>query len=129
MQAHYHRKSIYDVWNSHRKKQPVVALSTTEAEYVVLSAATQEAVWLSRPLSDIKVPSRHLYSSKKITNKLLLWRKIQFLTIEPSTLISSSIMYETPWKMELSICYIVQPEQMTADILTKLLAHQQFEIF
>ena len=41
-------------WSS--KKQPVVALSTTEAEYVALSAATQEAVWLSRLLSDIKAP-------------------------------------------------------------------------
>ena len=31
------------------KKQPVVALSTTEAEYMALSSATctQEAVWLS----------------------------------------------------------------------------------
>ena len=36
------------------KKQPVVALSTTEAEYVALSAATQEVVWLNRLLSDIK---------------------------------------------------------------------------
>ena len=41
-------------WSS--KKQLVVALSTTEAEYVALSAATQEAVWLSRLLSDIKAP-------------------------------------------------------------------------
>ena len=32
------------------KRQPVVALSITEAEYVALSAATQEAVWLNRLL-------------------------------------------------------------------------------
>ena len=30
------------------KRQPVVALSTIEAEYVALSAATQEVVWLNR---------------------------------------------------------------------------------
>ena len=30
------------------KKQPVVALSTAEAEYVSLSSATQDAVWLNR---------------------------------------------------------------------------------
>ena len=35
------------------KKQPVVALSTTEAEYVALSMATQEAVWLRRFLSGL----------------------------------------------------------------------------
>ena len=36
------------------KKQQIVTLSTAEAEYVALSAATQEAVWLRRLLSDIK---------------------------------------------------------------------------
>ena len=35
------------------KKQTVVALSTTEAEYIALSLATQEAVWLRNLLSDI----------------------------------------------------------------------------
>ena len=35
------------------KKQGIVALSTTEAEYVALSTATQEAVWLRRLLMDI----------------------------------------------------------------------------
>ena len=37
------------------KKQGVVALSTSEAEYVALSAATQEATWLRRLLSDLNV--------------------------------------------------------------------------
>lgn len=36
-------------WNS--KKQPTVALSTTEAEYMALTAAAQEAIWL-RNLND-----------------------------------------------------------------------------
>ena len=34
------------------KKQPVVALSTTEAEYIALSSATQDAVWLRRLMCD-----------------------------------------------------------------------------
>ena len=34
------------------KKQPIVTLSTAEAEYVALSTATQEAVWLQRLLKD-----------------------------------------------------------------------------
>ena len=33
------------------KKQAIVALSTSEAEYVALSFATQEAVWLRKLLS------------------------------------------------------------------------------
>ena len=35
------------------KKQATVALSTAEAEYVALSAATQEAIWLRRLLTDV----------------------------------------------------------------------------
>lgn len=36
------------------KKQPVVALSTTEAEYIALCSAAQEAVWLKRLLKNIR---------------------------------------------------------------------------
>ena len=36
------------------KKQTTVALSTSEAEYVSVSAATQEVVWLRRLLTDIQ---------------------------------------------------------------------------
>ena len=36
------------------KKQPVIALSTSEAEYVAICAAAQEAVWLRRFLPDLK---------------------------------------------------------------------------
>jgi len=35
------------------KKQPTVALSTSEAEYMALSSATQEAVWLRRLMADL----------------------------------------------------------------------------
>lgn len=38
-------------WKS--KKQAVVALSTSEAEYVALSSATQEAIWLGRMLTEL----------------------------------------------------------------------------
>ena len=36
------------------QKLSVVALSTTEAEYVALCGATQEAIWLRRLLSNIQ---------------------------------------------------------------------------
>ena len=38
------------------KRQATVALSTTEAEYVVHSTATQEAIWLRRLLTDVGEP-------------------------------------------------------------------------
>jgi len=37
------------------KKQCVVSLSSTEAEYIALSAATQEVVYVRRLLSDLGV--------------------------------------------------------------------------
>ena len=36
-----------------RRKQAVVALSTAEAEYIALSSATQEIIWLRRLLTDL----------------------------------------------------------------------------
>ena len=38
------------------KKQATVGLSTTEAEYVDLSTATQEVIWLRRLLTDVGEP-------------------------------------------------------------------------
>ena len=38
-------------WSS--RKQAVVALSTAEAEYIALSSATQEIIWLRRLLTDL----------------------------------------------------------------------------
>ena len=41
-------------WSS--KKQSVVALSTSEAEYIALCLATQEAVWIRTLLTELLVP-------------------------------------------------------------------------
>jgi len=38
-------------WNS--KKQPTIALSTTEVEYMAISQCTREALWLRQMLSDV----------------------------------------------------------------------------
>ena len=43
-------------WSS--KKQAVVALSTYEAKYIALSAATQEAAWLQKLLLDLRMRSQ-----------------------------------------------------------------------
>ena len=40
-------------WRS--KRQAIVALSSTEAEYIAMSFTTQEAIWLKRLLESLKV--------------------------------------------------------------------------
>ena len=40
------------------QKQTTAALSTAEAEYIVLGSATQEAIWLHQLLSDLKVDTK-----------------------------------------------------------------------
>ena len=43
-------------WRS--KKQPIVALSSTEAEYVALCSASQEAIWLRNLVKNIGFPCK-----------------------------------------------------------------------
>ncbi len=50
------------------KKQPVVALSTAEAEYIAVSVATQEAVWL-RSLLNRERRALEKWSFLKITKE------------------------------------------------------------
>lgn len=52
-------------WNC--KRQQTVALSTTEAEYMALSAATQEAIWLKQFISEIGMSSEmtNIYCDNK----------------------------------------------------------------
>ena len=44
-------------WNS--KKQSCIALSTSEAKYIALSANAQECVWLRQLLYDLGKPPMH----------------------------------------------------------------------
>lgn len=39
-------------------KQPIVTLSTAEAEYVASSTATQEAVWIRKLLADLHISQK-----------------------------------------------------------------------
>jgi hypothetical protein len=51
-------------WSS--KKQAVVALSSTESEYVGLSLAAKEAVWLRRLVGEIGISE--VYNGEPVTN-------------------------------------------------------------
>ena len=44
--------------HSTTKKQAVVALSTSEAEYVALSTAAEEALWFQKLFTDLQMPAK-----------------------------------------------------------------------
>ena len=111
------------------KKQPVVALSTTEAEYVALSAATQEAVWLSRLLTDIKAPPKAPILIKEDNQgTIAVARNPVFHNRTKHIDIKFHYVREALEDGIIDLTYC-PTEQMTADMLIKPLARRQFETF
>ena len=56
------------------KKQAVVALSTSEAEYVTLSLAAQEATWLQKLLADLQIPTKLIVTQEDNQGAIALAR-------------------------------------------------------
>ena len=109
------------------KKQPVVALSTTEAEYVALSAAIQEVVWLNRLLSDIKaMPQMPVVIKEDNQGTIAVARNP--ISHNRTKHIDIKFHYVREALEDGIIDLIYCPtEQMAADILTKPLTRQRFE--
>ena len=72
-------------WRS--KKQDTVALSTAEAEYVALSSATQECVWMRQLTSELGDPPEGPTTILEVIKRPLQWPGIHNFTGELSTLI------------------------------------------
>ena len=81
-------------WRS--KKQPCIALSTMEAEYVACSAAVQEAVWLRRFFQILRLSKmpRILLQYIVIAWQHLPMLKILSIMVEPNTLIYDITTFE-----------------------------------
>ena len=111
------------------KKQAVVALSTSEAEYVALSSATQEAVWLRKLLIlDLQVTSPE--------PTMLMEDNQGAISIAKNPVAHSrtkhiSICYhyirEAVQEGIVNLCYC-PTEQMIADLLTKPLPRECFKM-
>ncbi|KAL5515273.1 hypothetical protein EMCRGX_G000418 [Ephydatia muelleri] len=111
------------------KKQPVVALSTTEAEYVALGAATQEVVWLRRLLSDIKAsPKMPTIISEDNQGTIAIARNPVYHARTKHIDIKYHYVREALMDGVIDLVYC-PTQQMTADILTKPLSRDQFETF
>jgi len=57
------------------KRQPIVALSSTKAEYRSAAMAAQESTWLKQLMKDLHQPAEYQGFSV-IISLLFLWRKI-----------------------------------------------------
>ncbi|CAA9993736.1 unnamed protein product [Nesidiocoris tenuis] len=112
------------------KRQPTVALSTTEAEYMSLSAATQEALWL-RGISLELMPAScigptRIFVDNEGARKLALNGAYQARTKHID--VRHHFVRERIQKKEIELEYIPSAE-MVADSLTKPLDAEKFESY
>ena len=110
------------------KKQAIVTLSTSEAEYVAFSLAVQEAVWLRRLLKDIQDLQDEPITIMKdnqgaigIAENLVAHSKTKHIDIRYHY-IRETVIDRT---VNLSYC---PTKRMIGDMLTKPLPKQRFEI-
>ena len=112
-------------WKS--RKQSCVALSTAEAEYIALSQAAQEAIWLKQLNTDLKVESSEpttIYEDNQaaicLSKNPQGHGKSKHIDIKYHY-IRDQVHNRT---IELKYC---PTENMVADMLTKGLARERFE--
>lgn len=105
-------------WNS--KRQPTVAASTTEAEYMSAAAAVKEGLWLRKLLSslDISVATVHILCDNQSAIKLL--KNPIFSARSKHIDVAHHFARERVQSKEVTFHYVPTTE-MAADMLTKVL--------
>jgi hypothetical protein len=105
-------------WNS--KRQPTVAASTTEAEYMSAAAAVKEGLWLRKLLSslDIPVATVHILCDNQSAIKLL--KNPIFSARSKHIDVAHHFARERVQSKEVTFHYVPTTE-MAADMLTKVL--------
>ena len=112
-------------WKS--SKQTCVALSTAEAEYIALSAASQEAVWLQQLFSDLlneKVQETVIFEDNQ--SAICLAKSQQVRGRSKHIDIKYHYIRELVEAGKLKLLYCAS-EDMIADMLTKPLRTATFE--
>jgi len=113
-------------WNS--KKQSTVALSSTEAEYMALTQAVKESIWLQGLLEDLGA-RRHLEEMRNINvdnqGAMALARNAEFHARTKHIDIQYHFVREHIESRSIMLTYCPTTD-MTADIFTKALPHPTF---
>jgi hypothetical protein len=112
-------------WKS--KKQSCVALSTAEAEYVALSSATQEAIWMERLVSSIQceLTSKPIVVYEDNQSAICMTKHQQFHGRAKHIDIKHHFVREKVAANEVEVRYCKSVD-MVADILTKPLCAPKF---
>ena len=133
-QAHRHSISGYlfrvgsgtVTWSS--KKQSIIALSSTEAEYIAQTSAAKEALWLRSYWKEI-TDTKSLAPTKLHSNNqgaIALAKSAAYHSRTKHIDIRYHFIRDTIERQVVSLTYC-PTEDMVADILTKAVPRQQFE--
>ena len=109
------------------KKQSCVSRSSTEAEYMALSLATQEAIWLRRLLENIGVKQKEsTVMCEDNQAAIQLSRNPKFHNRTKHIDVAFHFVREKVQDKSIHVVYC-RTDEMLADILTKGLPRQTFE--
>lgn len=112
-------------WSS--KRQPTVAASTTEAEYISAASATKEALWLRKLLADLKVAPGTIEIKSDNQGALKLLRNPISSLRTKHIDVAHHFARERVMRGEVSFSF-VSTSYMLADALTKALPSSKFEL-
>jgi hypothetical protein len=111
-------------WNS--KRQPTVALSTTEAEYMAAASATKEGLWLKKLFTSLDIPMTTIDINCDNQSAIKLLKNPIFSVRSKHIDVVHHFARERVQNKEVTFHYI-STEDMAADVLTKVLPVSKHE--
>jgi transposase InsO family protein len=113
-------------WNS--KKQPTIALSTTEAEYMAISQCTREAIWLRQLMSDVGLEQKKATLIMCDNQGAIALMKNPIHHSRSKHIDIQHHFIREKVEVEVIEMKYISTEHMVADVLTKALAKPRHEV-